>query len=258
MSGELDFNTAMLEALKRRQPVALRMVKGLLDKLRSITSMPHPLEERRTVARLECDFQVVVLLPGDRALGAHVTDISLFGMSLELHEELAPGTRVRLLLAHDDSLEEVACKVRGCRPGPKGFECGLVYHQDAERLSRSWVCTLLRELGYDIGHLQQRRAFIRVKTDLPAQIEAGDGMFEGRVIDLGVGGALLKCEQELPDHEEVRLLLDATAGDPLALEAHPLHHRDEGLHSLQFPRPDRRQYERLGGYILNALKKLED
>ncbi len=186
-----EFDNPMLEALRRRQPVSVGFVRGLLDKLRSIGAMPHPLEERRTVARLDCEVQVVLLLKGDRALGARVHDISLFGMGLDLAEELPRGTPVRLLLAHDDSMEEVGCRVAGCTPHGGVWNCRLVYHQDPESLSRSWVCTLLRELGYDLDHLHQRRAFIRVKTDLPVSIEGPEGVVVGRVVDLGVGGALV-------------------------------------------------------------------
>lgn len=248
----------MLEALRLRQPVSLGLVRRLLDKLRAIGVIPHPLEERRTVARLDCDVQVVLLLPGDRALGGKVTDISLFGLSAEVPEHLEEGSRLRLLLAHDERMEEVGCRVAGCRAHGEAWTCRLVYHQDAESLSRSWVCTLLREMGYDLNHLHQRRAFIRVRTDLPVRIESPEGALTGRVVDLGVGGALVHCDRELATPAEVHVRFEPPGEEAFSLEAHPLPQREAGLQCLQFSRPSHSQYERLGHYIRAVIEGMKD
>lgn len=253
-SETVESDSLMLEALRRRQPVSLGLVRGFLDKLRAIGAMPHPVEERRTVARLDCDVQVVMLLPDDRALGARVTDISLFGLGLEAPEEVPKGTAVRLLLAHDEGMEEVHCRVAG--PGPHGVGCRLVYHQDAESLSRSWVCNLLRELGYSLDHLHQRRAFIRVKTDLPVRIEGPLGELAGRVVDLGVGGALLACQRPLPSEGEVKLRFEPPGQPAFTLPAQPLPPREQGLQCLQFPHLDNDQYQRLGHCVRNVIESL--
>lgn len=253
---EAENHDLILEALRLRRPVSLNIVRWLLARLSAIGAIPHPLEERRTVARLDCDFQVVLLLQGDRALGGRVTDISLFGLNVEVAEELARGSRMRLMLAHDESMEEVGCRVAGCSPHGVAWSCRLVYDQDAESLSRSWVCALLREMGYDLNHLHQRRAFIRVKTDLPVRIECSEGILVGRVVDLGVGGALVHCEKGLLDQGEVRVHFDPPGEEPFSLEALPLPRREEALQCLQFSRPSHSQYERLGHYVRAVIESL--
>lgn len=257
MEPEQDFEQAMLEALKEHRPGGLGLVRQLWESLKSIRSVPHPVEERRTVPRLVCEIQVV-MLHGKGARGGRITDMGLFGISLEEPENLAPGSKIRLLLAHDESLEEVTCKVRWCRTAENGFLCGLTYHQDPASLSRSWVCTLLRELGYDLDHLQQRRHYIRVKAAVPAQL---DGQ-SGSVRDLGVGGALVRCSNSLPENSGCRLTLGPHGDLPqLVLEAVVRNSREDKdgghLHSLHFPDPDEEQTEQLGRYVLNFLGGLD-
>ncbi len=256
MEIDQDFEQAMLQALKEHRPGGLGLVRQLWQTLRSIRSEPHPVEERRTVPRLVCEIPVV-MLEGKGARGGQITDVGLFGLSLEEPENLPAGTKIRLLLAHDESLEEVACKVRWCRKIKNGFLCGLKYHQDPISLSRSWVCTLLRELGYDLDHLQQRRHYIRVKTRIPAKM----GGMDGQVRDLGVGGALVSADQPLDTDSEVVLSLgphDELPAMNLLAELRNRRRDDDGawLHSLHFLDPNEEQTERLGQYVLSFLGEL--
>lgn len=239
----------MLSALRAHKPRGFGLIKRLWNSIQSLRSVPHPVEERRTVPRLVCELPIVMLLDGG-ARGGTLEDVGLFGLSVRVREPLEKGYLVRMLLAQDESLEEVICKVRWCHPMEKECLLGLRYHQAPEALSQSWVCSLLHELGYDF---EQRRQFIRAKSDIPSKLSGASG----HLLDIGVGGALfqsaIKTDSSGPKDLNLGPYHDLPALHIRVLVKNLRQADGVWLHSLEFLEPDDQQTDILGRYVLDLI-----
>ncbi len=257
------FERAMLAALKRADLPA----PGLLSKLASgLKSIVEPLQkedafkERRRAPRVDCDYQVTVLPNSADALPARLHSISLFGLGLICLEELSGVVDITAPESLE-SEERIRCKVEVCRPVAGGFHCGLVYHEPPEKLSTSWIAHLLRELGYSLHHLVQRRKLRRIATRIPADLQTYDGekSVPAVALDIGVQGALIESEVDWPPGTEVALLLgphenhEAIYLEGMTVDLRPS--EDKFLHSIRFYALETNRLNRLGSLIIDLVKR---
>jgi hypothetical protein len=114
----------------------------------------------------------------------------------------------------------VGCLVQWVRTAANGasYGVGIKFDDTQENMAASWLKDTLFQLGFEPGKLKERRMFIRFPS--PAQIRAvlstrtGEAMTDGRLMNIGVGGALITVGAEVPLGTKVRLSLDPTLDTP--------------------------------------------
>lgn len=170
--------------------------------LSTLIKPPSP-GERRKLLRMSCRYSVTV----DGA-PATMVDVGLGGVGLENAGGLSVGQLVTVSLA--DS--HVRCRVVWVRrPRFLGTaRAGLQFEDTPDNLKNSWVPRLLRDLGVNTGRITRRRLRIRVPAGrLRASLTPwpGDVSLPATAVNLGLGGALVECDQTLPmgQHVVVRL-----------------------------------------------------
>lgn len=257
------FERAMLAALKRADLPSPGFLSKLASGLRSIVEplqKGEAFKERRRAPRVDCDYQITVLPNSADEMPANLHSIGLFGLGLICSEELTGVVDITAPKSLE-SEERIRCRVEVCRPVEGGYHCGLVYHEPAEKLSTSWIAHLLRELGYSLHHLVQRRKLRRISTRIPADLQTYDGeqSVPAVALDIGVQGALIESEADWPPGTEVALLLGPyESHEAIYLEGMTVDLRpSEGkfLHSIRFYALETNRLSRLGNLIIELVKR---
>ncbi len=227
-------------------------------------------EERRRLIRLRCNYEVQCVFE-ETQFTANILDMGLNGMRLRMQERIKPGSTVFVYHpAQVDRTENeyVLCLVRWSRKrrDSEEIEAGLQYADTPGNMRRSWVKFLLKELGFDERAIYTRRKLIRAKSLLTAVLfSTVDGhKLEGKVLNLGVGGALFESSTTYPPKTQVRLRIPAWGKlKPLDLPGVVLHSKRPNpsgnyLTSVRFEDLRSPQLKLLGQYVLQLLKETTD
>jgi PilZ domain len=196
-----------------------------VDRAGSLEESGQVAYQKRQLTRIACLFRVGCEA-GPRRFRATVVDLGVRGMRLDVPERLAEGTllKVRYLGSSRDvqgefNLDEVTTRVQWCRKKRliDTIEVGVLYEDEEERLHRSWVHHVLLQVGFDVHSLHDRRNTIRVQALLHATLattssESRPQAYQGTVVNLGAGGALVEAAYPLPQGTSVRLEVGPYAG----------------------------------------------
>jgi hypothetical protein len=195
------------------------MLKQFMDKAKQLLDPTGAVEERREVIRLQCRIKVQFVVDDAASEPVIVTNISLKGLRAETPRKFKKGDR--LLVAMPNSRQgPVSCQVMWTRTlsSSGSLDVGLKFDDTQENMARSWLKDTLRQLGFEAGNIRERRNFIRFPS--PSQIRsalanrAGDLLGDGRLINIGVGGALAAISVDVPVGTQVRVQLDPTLDTP--------------------------------------------
>ena len=241
------------------------MLKDILAGLKTLTLGRDRTAtgERRRLVRLKCRYRVTCEM--DRsAFRAVVVDMSVQGLRLEIPERLKRGQVVHVTYAGDPAfiMGPVRCVVNWTRRSPQGhLEAGLRYEDLESNLARSWVKLILRELGFDAVNIFQRRKARRVVAMLNVQLRlSGRTELNARVLNLGVGGALLQTLDPLERGQVLTMDLGPVKGLPLlSVSAEVLTCRYEPRNQfwfcgVRFRGLADRQLDLLSRYLIHLLK----
>ncbi|MBI3925404.1 MAG: PilZ domain-containing protein [Armatimonadetes bacterium] len=240
-------------------------------------------EERRKVIRLRCRYTVFCILGSD-IWQATVVDMGLQGLRLQMERKLSKGTMVSLvyrnaaggtpvvkkadLIADPDLAAQrgVRCQVNWVNQDrySKTVEVGVTYADAPDRMSRSWVKKILREIGFDESTIFQRRKIIRVVSSIPCQIRvqegASQGTIAGRALNMGAGGTLVQTDDSIKNKTGVLLLLGPYEKFPeLKAAGTVVTTRFDAptrswLHGVRFENLSSSQVDLLGKYVVSLLK----
>lgn len=227
-------------------------------------------DERRRLIRLRCDYAVKCVVE-DTQFPARILDMGINGMRLRLQERLKPGTNVFIYYAGqaDPGRDEyVLCLVRWARRrrNSEEIEAGLQYVDTEGNMRRSWIQFLLKELGFNERAIYTRRKQIRAESTLSGELvtETEGSVIEGRILNLGVGGALFESSASFSAQTAIRIRCESWSGlKPLDLPALVLHVKRPDpagpyLSSVRFLDLNARQLRVLGQYVLQLLKETTD
>ncbi|MEW6278364.1 MAG: PilZ domain-containing protein [Candidatus Eremiobacterota bacterium] len=192
------------------------MFKGLIEGFRSFIGGRSNLDysERRKLIRLRChyDVQVARVLPegtkgpASKKFNGTIVEMGLEGMRLKCFEALKRAQLVDvsyLVPIMDAEVTTVRCEVMWTRTRERDYVtfAGLRYVvEDQKKMSRSWVKSLLRELGMNPKNVHQKRRFLRADCFIPAQyvLKTGEVNKDSKLYNLGVSGALVESRKEVP------------------------------------------------------------
>ncbi|HXE73059.1 MAG TPA: PilZ domain-containing protein [Candidatus Nitrosotenuis sp.] len=243
------------------------MLESLVEGLKALVQGRggSSVEDKRRLIRLRCHFKVTCAQER-RAFEAAVTDMGLGGMRLKVPERLKPGERVTVTnpaVEGKGLLDSVRCAVVWCRKQrhSEQLEVGVRYDDTPANMARSWVKFVLRNLGFDERAIYQKRKNIRAATSLPCHMELTSGKTEGRVVNLGVGGALVQSDYELPTGGRILLRIGPWQRLPaleLGGQVRSGRFVPEGqvwLHGVRFINLSPAQVEVLGRYVITILRE---
>ncbi len=150
-------------------------------------------EEKRHKVRLRCEEQVVCKLEEPpEEFAATVRDISPHGIGVVARRQLPSGAR--MLLEHEGG-GPVWARVVRVRERPGGeFLLGMAYDERLENLRISWLRPYLRSLGFAGSvPLEERRHQLRLELQLPATLAKGQEEGRAWLLNLSLGGAMVRC-----------------------------------------------------------------
>lgn len=226
------------------------------------------LAEKRRSLRIKSYAQAQLQLEGQAYRGV-VIELSLEGMRIKSMEApLAENQVVDVTYTPVSPQPDqaawgaVRAQVAWTQRSGREWIAGMRYADSADNLKSSWVRYLLQEVGFDENRTFQRRKFIRVDASIPARVfdDSQTTVCEGRLVNLGIGGALLESSQALEKGVLGTLEMSLWRILPtLQLPVAVLQCRGEesGLHllSLKFGSMDAGQVKLLGNYIINMINQ---
>lgn len=230
------------------------MVKDFLAGFLALVQRPGSdwgLQERRGLVRLRCEYKCLYAHGSNRAPGV-ITDLGEGGLGLRLTQALAVGQELRVFcpfIELEGNFSPVQGTLAWVRPGPGSTVfAGLRYSSQGEELAHSWVGGVLHLLGFPPESILSRRRWVRADCSMEAELNNRPV----RIVNLGVGGALLTSAQVLEPGMATLTL------PHLKLEGH-LHsmREDQGLHwyVLQFPEVPAESLTALGKLIKQLLRQ---
>ena len=156
-------------------------------------------DERRRTIRFKCRHKVDILQGEGEAeqktLG-YVMNYSMGGVRLAHPGGLKVGEVVRIRFPHPlpgVTRNTVKCEVVWRRKNSKTLEMlhGAKFLESGEHMMQSWVSYFFRERGAAAGDLREDRAHVRCECKLDVLARGEEERAQGRVLNIGLGGALL-------------------------------------------------------------------
>ena len=260
-----EYRSSILEALRKVQRGDEAQTRAdVLSVLEAAVpaEMRKVVSERRRLVRLSCEYDVNCY-QGNQIFHATIQDISLGGMKIEVSRQLEQGSQLEVSNPNRTEGQEdqrVTAQVRWFRVNNSGkAEAGLQFVDPPEVLGRSWVVSLLNRVGMQSQVFNQRK-YTRAVADFPVDIVTEEeDVYEGRCVDLGLGGALVDTAPgfEIGEIVTFRCLSFGIHG---RLEAESKivkikeMNEDYGTYALEFQNLDAATTKLLGRYVVDLLK----
>lgn len=206
----IHWTEGTLPDLPRRLSLVFRDLLNLISPGAGV-----PTDERRDIVRLECSVRAT-LKTGKFTHECRVTNASLTGLGLEMESKLRRKTAV--VVHRDKSGGPVRGTVMWCRQqkGSNRYLLGIAYENNPEMLKASWIKPALKELGFTVGRINEKRQLTRVPGHHRRcflKSPTGETYSTGEVLNLSIGGISVDSEVEIP--KGLHLLIKIDAGDGL-------------------------------------------
>ena len=187
------------------------MFKELLNLLKP--GFGTPTDERRDTIRLGCRIPVLLKMKSTM-VEVKVINASLTGLCIELENPLKPKTKISL--HRDEFGDAIEAKILWCRAqrGSSKYHAGVTYLSDSEQLKSSWIKPALKQLGFTVGRIGEKRKLLRVPGRYRCFLKsmAGETYANGELTNLSIGGALVESDVELPLKLKIRIKTDPVGG----------------------------------------------
>ena len=255
-----EFRSAMVAAmrlLEEKEPP--KWLSSMLGNVKSFGVDSEKTPDRRRSIRVHSQLALDFKL-GDKTGQAQVVNIGLGGLHLYLDIEPERGDTIVLLDPAVGKARPIGIKyqVQWVRKMPRSTRLlvGVNYDEKPETLARSRLAQLLSELGFLEKLIYRRRRSRRVKARIEVAVNK---QYDGTVLNIGVGGVLLECAEELAEGANISLTV-GPQGRLYALNtAGEIRYRlktEEGWHyGIRFLHLNPDQVKLLGKYVLEQLKE---
>lgn len=249
----------MLNGFKWIEPAPRSALGSLLQGLRffNVARERHDGSERRKSVRLQCHYKVFCS-QGLRRFEAVVQDVGLTGLQLTTANRLKRGQTVEVVPINGGN--PVPCLIRWIRRGGSEWVAGLSFELRPSELVHSWVSQLLTAVGFNEEAVYQRRTAVRAAADLPVALRGpGEEMLAGRLLDLGVGGALVQVTRQVALGDRYTLVLgphknlETVRLDGEVVRVDSPDPGDRFNLGLRFIGPGNSQVRLLGNYVMELL-----
>ena len=199
--------------------------RGLLTRLlSSISFLIAPdlnTDDRRAVPRLPCSQTVTFVSDTGTPGTAELLEVSSRGLRLRLDMALSRGRTLALNAPDDTELESyppiMAHVVWSSPQGSREHLVGLAVPSELQD-ETTWLDSILASLGYTEDG-SQRRQHIRAQAEIEGWLlledQAEEQAVTVSVLNLGMGGALLRCASTFPKDAQFRLSIGPRDDLPL-------------------------------------------
>lgn len=162
---------------------------NVFSKLRAFLGGQELLEtERRRAVRLPCKFKAAVE-------GAPVTVVNISALGIRVEGDTKWRKAVVVSVnGRDHSGKAIFARVAWTQSRGSQYITGLAFVGNEAEIRESWVGTALDKLGAQKG--KERRGHVRLNTEAVASLHDANGapMGQGRLRNIGLGGALFLAE----------------------------------------------------------------
>ncbi|MCA9792524.1 MAG: PilZ domain-containing protein [Candidatus Eremiobacteraeota bacterium] len=242
------------------------MFKALLAGLRALVEgrgdQDWDFLERRELIRIRCHYDVEFSVKGKKHKGS-VVDMGMQGMKLRCFAPLKKGEEVSVtypIEILDACHQTIRCKVLWVRKRDRDFVtfAGLGYNEEDQIMSKSWVKSLLKQLGFGNNRIFQKRKAVRAECFIPVEAVYGHAkVSEGRIYNLGVGGALVEAPKDFGKGNMVELRIGPFEElEQFTITGAVVVSRQQGglyLQGVQFGELKERTVDVLGRYLIHLL-----
>lgn len=188
------------------------MFRELLNLLKPGSAVPT--DERRDTVRLHCSI-AATMKDGKTTREVRVVNASLTGLAVELESKMRKKTKVSL---HREQFGgAVTGAVIWCRAlrGSNRYQIGVAYDDDQGMLRASWLKPALKNLGFTVGRINEKRQLTRVpghhRRCFLKSLQ-GETYSAGELKNLSIGGALVESQVEIPKGLRLKLKTDPAPG----------------------------------------------
>lgn len=237
----------------------------VLSSIQFLVSPNINTEDRRSVPRIKCRYPIGFLTETGAAGEGQLLDVSAKGFRLRTTLKLSRTMTLAVNPPQTESLSgfsPLMAQVVWSASEREGYTLyGMALPAEVAE-ERTWLEEVLDELGYRHDG-SQRRQHIRANAKIAGQLQLEDDETEEfhsvSVLNLGMGGALIRCEQTLEKNRQFRLTLGPFEDLPeLELRGTILRVSEQPeenftLHPSRFRPLDERDNKLLREYILTLL-----
>lgn len=203
---------------------------------------------------------------GQDSFAATVVDIATRGARLETPQPLQPGQL--LIISYRPGgvpvgRQRLKCEVAWSDAG----HAGIKFVDTEENIKHSWAHRILSELGFDDRSIFKRKSR-RADAVLPTVlflVDQDELSCHGTILNIGVGGALVRIPTLLEDNARLRMEIGPYAKLPLlqlfgrVLRSRPEEGQEDlFLHNIRFLNQDGPEVELLGKYVITLLKEANE
>lgn len=236
----------------------------LLASIKELVEPTLPIEDRRGGGRLACSYETSYVSEYGESGQCEIIDVSRRGLQLKTERPLARGLNVAIKTPEAlgrEKFASVMTKVMWTRKSQdQRYLSGLLLPPGIED-EETWLESILSKAGHKHDG-SQRRKFVRAESEIAGRLDLeGEAPFNVTVVNLGMGGALIKSERSLEADRHFNLQL-GPFGDLPEIEISGTILREASstdggprLHSSRFGPLEKRRHSLLQEYILALLKK---
>lgn len=235
----------------------------LLSSIKFLVEPDLPVEDRRAGGRLECSLATSLVTETGETQECHVLDVSRRGLRIRTDRSLSKGISVALKPPepYGETHASLMARVMWSRKDEdsRGHLAGLLLPPGTEH-EETWLEAYLLSKGFSVGGLQ-RRKFLRAESELPGRlIRKDNSAVHVMVLNLGLGGALIRSDEELEKMSPFRLHIGPLGNLPeLELAGTVLRKTGEiepyHIHSSRFGPLEARRHDLLKRYITSLLRQ---
>ena len=216
------------------------MIKDLVKGFLSLVQRPSEewdYAERRKLTRMRCHYKCQLELEGKKLEGI-IGDMGVGGLRLKVFHALKKGQK---LLVHSpfnevsEASAPVEAQVLWTHQPDRNFAtyAGLKYVSDPKTMAKTWVRSVMKQLGFRPESILSKRRWVRAECYLPGTLRRADNSRqEIRVQNLGVGGVLFEYRGVLQLGEQAVRLGPHESLPPLDVQGILVKARPQGKHYL--------------------------
>ncbi len=176
------------------------MMKDLIKGFLSLVQRPSQewdFGERRKLIRMRCHYKCKLEVEGKKLDGV-ISDMGVGGLRLKLFHSLKRGQKVLVHCPFNEvgeNCESVEATVLWTHQQERtgATHVGLKYSSEPKLMARTWVRSVMMQLGFRPESILSKRRWVRADCFLEGSVRRADNSrLEMRVQNLGVGGVLFE------------------------------------------------------------------
>ena len=250
------------EELKTHVGIKQGALSRLFSSLKFLVEPDPPVEDRRAGGRVECLLSTSLVTETGDNHDCTVLDVSRRGLRVRTDRSVGRGLSVAIKPPESfaEKYASLMARVMWSRKDDDGkYLTGLLLPPGNEN-EESWLEGYLLSKGHSASG-PQRRKFLRADAELQGRlILKDDTMVPVTLLNLGLGGALIRCEPELEKMSPFKLRLGPHGSLPELELSGTILRLTTGtdafhLHSSRFGPLDARRHDLLKKYIISLLRK---